>query len=99
MNRAASILVVLLAGCVLAVPFIAMSCDGPAAPDNVAPAPPAKPPPSQPPKKPDKRRRCPPNGPCPISIQGMVAPCKNPDGTEIDCDLPGDLHRANITSR
>jgi hypothetical protein len=88
MKRLAPLLLALAAGLLLV-----SSCTPPPGPPAPRPTPLAPSPAPQPKPKP---RPCPGPGPCPrsaesASIGGPVAP----DGTEVQCDLPNDLHVRN----
>jgi hypothetical protein len=99
----------LAGGAALAVlALLLATAPGPDNPDRPAPAPPAPDPPC--PKDPP----CPPRPRpkpwdrqtgMPVGIRGaerfgaLVNGPRHADGTEIDCDLPGEMHRKNVASR
>lgn len=68
-------------------------------PPKPAPAPPPRPaPPPQPQPQPQPKPR--PWGiDLPAPVGATVGGNQHPDGTQLDCDLPGSLHQRNIASR
>ncbi len=91
------LVVVALAG--LGLVFLGSRRPGPSVPPGPPPVRPNPPPPTPAPAPPRRPRPCPGPGPCPIDgtnpAGARVGGARDPDGTEIRCDLPEALQLKN----